>query len=463
MVRIAPSGAVRLRLQKVVAGRLTSLGQTVLVSGLRVRDGTWYRLRFSAVGAGPTTLRAKVWRATNAQPSGWQIRRSDSASRLQKAGGVGIRVGAGSRVGNLPVAFTIDNLVAKRAATSSGGSGGSGGSSDYLLMPRSELMALPTSGSAWTALKSIADGSLGTADLCDQNNKHNVRTLAVALVYARTGTSSYYTKARNAIMSAIGTERVGCYNAILSLGRQLGAYVLAADLIKLAGSDDSTFRSWLSSIRTRELGGHGRWKALTATHNDSTNNWGAFAGASRIAASLYLGDTTDVANAAKVVRGFLGDRSAYAGFRKPQSPELEWACSSDPSVFTPVNRSCTRSGINLDGVIPHDAMRDDNGLRWPMGSKGNAYTQETLQALMVQVELLYRSGYSGAWGWSSSALRRAADVVTRNARAGGPGWNQHSVHQHIPWLLNKRYGLSLPTKSAAFGRVFGYTDWLYSR
>src|SRR5919197_1120365 len=195
---------------------------------------------------------------------------------------------------------------------------------------------LPTTGSAWTSLKSIADGSLGTPDLCNQDNKHDVRTLAVALVYARTGIASYYTKARDAIMSALPTIQVGCYNAVLSLGRQLGAYVLAADFIKLSGTDDVTFRSWLTTIRTLYLGGHGRWVTLTGTHEDSNNNWGAFAGASRIAASLYPGGTGAVARASLVVRGFLGDRYAYSGFRTSlYDNELTWTCSSSGSNYTP--------------------------------------------------------------------------------------------------------------------------------
>ncbi|HUG48289.1 MAG TPA: hypothetical protein VMP67_07725 [Candidatus Limnocylindria bacterium] len=330
-------------------------------------------------------------------------------------------------------------------------------------MPRSELLSLPTTGSAWLVLKGAADSSWGSADLCNQDKQHGVMALAGALVYARTGQSSYYTKSRNAIMSAMATQRPGCSNAVLSLGRQLGAYVLAADFIKLSGSDDSTFRSWLSKIRTRELGGHGRWKALTATHADSTNNWGAFAGASRIAASLYLGDMTDVAAAAKVVRGFLGDRSAWAGFRKPGSPQLLWACSTSTSTFTPVNPACSRSGKNLDGVIPSDAHRDGKGLTWPMGPTGIGYTLEVLQGMILQTELLHRNGYGGAWTWSNSALRRAAGVVSRNGAAGGPTWNRASAQFHVPWLLNFRYGLSLPTKPARYGRVFGYTDWLYAK
>lgn len=36
-------------------------------------------------------------------------------------------------------------------------------------------------------------------------------------------------------MTAIKTQRVGCYSATLALGRQLAAYVLAADFARRSG------------------------------------------------------------------------------------------------------------------------------------------------------------------------------------------------------------------------------------
>ncbi len=328
---------------------------------------------------------------------------------------------------------------------------------DYLLMDRATLESLPTFGPAWDALKATADEPLGSARLRDQDARHGVRTLAVALVYARTGDPVYREKAREAVMDAIGSERERAGNSILALGRQLGSYVLAADLIGLDGEDDREFREWLDDIRTRELGGHGRWRTLTGTHEDSANNWGAFAGASRIAASLYLGDTDDVWAAAAVLRGFLGDADAYAGFQ-PVDDSADWAC--DPPHYVPVNPPCERDGINLDGAIVRDISRG-GGLEWPPGDDGVRYTLESLQGLVVQAELLRRNGYGDPWTWSDEALRRAAGIVTRSSASGGDGWNRSEVTVHLSWLFNARYDLGIPTEPAGFGRVFGYTDWLY--
>ena len=150
---------------------------------------------------------------------------------------------------------------------------------DYILMSRAALMARPVTGTPWRNLKAVADGSLGTPNLCDQNSRHHLRTLAAALVYARTGVASYGAKARGGVIAAIKTLRVGCDNATLALGRQLTAYVLAANFADMTGSSDVTFRAFLSTIVRRIIGGHGVWDSLYHTHIRSATNWGAYAGA----------------------------------------------------------------------------------------------------------------------------------------------------------------------------------------
>jgi hypothetical protein len=333
----------------------------------------------------------------------------------------------------------------------------SSGEGDYLLMSRADLMALPTSGPAWEALRGVADIDPGGANLRDQDDRHGVMTLAIALVHARTGEPGYRERAREEIMEVIGTERRRTGNSILSLGRQLPAYVLAADFIELDGADDERFREWLDGIRTEELGGHGRWRELVATHEDSANNWGAFAGAARIAASRYLDDTEDVEQAARVLAGFLGDRTAWAGFQ-PVDESASWAC--EPEQYTPVNPPCVRDGIDVDGAIVRDIDRGGD-LRWPPGDTGIDYTLESLQGLILQAELLYQGGYGDPWSWSDSAIRRAARIVTASGQAGGESWNPSEPSLHVPWLLNARYDLGLPTEPAGIGRAFGFTDWLY--
>ncbi len=337
-----------------------------------------------------------------------------------------------------------------------------GASGDYLLMPRAELLARPITGSAWTALKAAADGTFSKPNLCDQNSKHHLQTLAAALVYARTGTVSYQTKAQQAIMAALPTQVVGCSNAVLALGRQLTAYVLAADLSGLrTSSSGPAFATWLTAIRTKNIGGHSIWTSIKYTHENSPNNWGAYAGAARIAADRYLGDTTDLAAASKVTQGFLGDKTAYAGFNHNlSSAGVSWSCSGSATTYTPVNPVCTKSGVNVDGGVVSDVSRGGS-LKWPPADPGISYQLESIQGLGLQLELLYRGGETGAWSWSSSALKRMAGVVTRSAASGGTGWNGTQTARQMPWLLNRRYGLTLPTAATTYGRAIGFTDWIW--
>lgn len=352
------------------------------------------------------------------------------------------------------------------AATALSGSVGSitpnaTASSSYILMPRAELLALPTSGTAWSGLKAVADQALSTPDLCNQNSQHHLQTLAAALVFARTGTASYGSKARAAVLAAIQTQRDGCTNAVLALGRQLTGYVLAANLAGLSGAEDATFRSWLSTIRTKVIGGHPIWNSIVATHLSSPNNWGAYAGAARIAADVYLGDGTDLAAALRVTRGFLGDRAAYSGFTQNlTSAAISWTCTGSVTTYTPEDPACSKSGIALDGAVAADISRGGS-LRWPPSDPGIPYQLEAIQGVGLQVELLYRNGYPDAWAWSSNGLKRAAAIVTRSAAAGGTGWNATMASRQMPWLLNLRYGTSIPTQTSGMGRAIGFTDWLY--
>jgi hypothetical protein len=200
-------------------------------------------------------------------------------------------------------------------------------------MSYAEIAKLPMSGKPWEKVKAAADGWVGTPNVSDQDSKHDVNTLAIALVYARTANPAYRTKAAAAIMSVIGTEAGG---RTLALARNLVSYVIAADLIDLRSFDaaqDQKFRAWLTAVRNEKLDG----KTLISTHEVRPNNWGTHAGASRIAVDMYLGDTVDLERAARVFKGWLGDRTAYSGFEygdvtwqlDPKNPVGGQSCRSD--------------------------------------------------------------------------------------------------------------------------------------
>jgi len=65
-------------------------------------------------------------------------------------------------------------------------------------------------------------------------------------------------------------------------------------------------------------------------------------GASRAAIDVYLGDMQDLARTAQVFRGWVGDRSAYAGFS--YTNDLSWqAAPTKPATTTAAKATATAS------------------------------------------------------------------------------------------------------------------------
>ena len=315
-----------------------------------------------------------------------------------------------------------------------------------------ELAKLPTRGAAWRQLQATADGGLGKAKIRDQNDDHDVRTLAVALVYARTGREEYRAKAADAIAEAIGTEEGG---RTLALARNLPSYVVAADLIDLESYDSALadrFRSWLAAVRSETLDDG---KTLVQTSEERPNNWGTNAGAARAAADVYLEDTADLERAAQVFKGWLGDRTAYAGFI--YGSDLSWQVDSmSPVGVNPA--SATIQGQSVDGALPDD-MRRGGGFQIPPGRTG--YVWEALQGAVVEAEILRRAGYD-PWSWQDAALRRAVQYLYDLDQAYG-GWWAAGDDGWVPWLVNAAYGSSFPAARPTLpGKNMGWTDWTHA-
>ncbi len=282
-----------------------------------------------------------------------------------------------------------------------------------ILVSRDRLMSLPTSGAAWQAMVNEANGFSGV-NLNNQDDNNDVKLLAWALVTARTGgdVGPIY----QALSRVPGTEG----DNMLALGRNLAPVVLAADLV---GYRDPGFVNWLRGVTRANIGG----RTLISTHEDRPNNWGTHAGASRVAADIYLGDTADLGRAAAVFRGWLGERSAYAGF---SYGELDW--QSNPSAPVGINpRGAKIDGHSVDGVLPDD-LRRSGGFTWPPPAEN--YVYEALQGAILQAELLSRAGYA-SYQWGDSALARAYAWLYNVAAfpaEGDDSWQPH--------LVNARYG-----------------------
>ena len=318
--------------------------------------------------------------------------------------------------------------------------------SQGIWISREEIAALPMSGSAWQSLLDAANGSAGTPDVSNQDQDNNVLVLAKAIVFVRTSDERYRTEVRSQCMAAIGTEVGG---RTLALGRELLAYVVAADLVGLEASEDSAFRAWLRDTLTETLDG----RTLVETHEERPNNWGTHAGASRAAVAVYLGDRVELERTALVFQGWLGDRSAYAMF---SYGDLSW--QADASAPVGVNpRGAERDGVSIDGAQPEE-MRRGCAFQTPPCTTG--YAWEALQGAVAQAEILWRQGFE-TYSWSDQAILRSVQYLYNLDSMFG-GWAAESDDTWIPWIINYRYGTTFPADSPAnAGKNMGYADWTH--
>jgi hypothetical protein len=330
---------------------------------------------------------------------------------------------------------------------------------DAIWISKKELMALPASGSGWKTLLAGARQSVDSPSLANPNDQTDTITLAKALVGVRTGNQSMIDDARAAIMAAIGTEAGG---DSIGIARNLNSFVIAADLVGLDATQDAKFRNWLIYATRTEVYKDGR--TMVQMNEERPNNWGLMAGATRATVARYLKDKNDLARVAQVFKGWLGDRTSYAGFRYG-GPEKDLSWQIDPAA--PVGilpKGAVRDGHNLDGALPEEMRRGDsyNPGVWPPVPTG--YCWEALQGAFVLAEVLYRSGYP-AYEWQDRALLRAVQFLYGLGRdwaaVGDDAWQV--------FIINRRYGTNYVQDPAVAhdwyrsqGKVMAWTPWTHS-
>lgn len=323
----------------------------------------------------------------------------------------------------------------------------------YLWLSREQLQQLPTTGPAWERLKEKADEAAGDPTLSNQDSDTGVRILAKALIYGRTGQSTYRAEVSTAIeVITFGNTEDG--GRTLALGRNLVAYVIAADLIDLRAYKpalDDQFRAKLRTLLTKPLEGWGSQRTLQQTHELRANNWGTTSGASRIAVALYLGDRAELDRSAQVFRGYLGDLNAYNGFNYDE--DLSWqADPAHPVGINPVG--ATKDGHSIDGALPEE-MRRGGAFQWPPLETN--YPWGALQGAVVQAALLQQAGYP-AWEWQDKALLRAVQFLYKI------GWPAVGDDEWIIPLINCVYHTNFPVVTPAQpGKNVGWTDWTHAQ
>jgi hypothetical protein len=308
-----------------------------------------------------------------------------------------------------------------------------------------ELATRPTSGPAWEALVAASRQDTSAPNLSNQDDPTNVRVLAAALVFARTGGSALRDKVIAACTKAVGTESGA---RALALARELPAYVIAADLV---GYREPRFVTWVAGVRHAPMTGGPA--SLIASHEERPNNWGTHAAAARAACAAYLGDQAELERCARVFRGWLGDRDAYSAF---SYGDPAWqADASKPVGINP--KGTTKSGHSIDGVLADDQRRA-GGFVWPPPKEN--YVWEALQGAVVCAEILTRAGCAGylAFEYQDRALLRAVTRLHTEAQFPASGDDTF-----LPHIINRRYGTKFPAPIPSTpGKNCGFTCFTHA-
>jgi hypothetical protein len=310
-------------------------------------------------------------------------------------------------------------------------------------------------------LLSEAEGSLGTANVGDQDSNHDTATLAAALAAARTGRADLRAKAVDGLVSAINTEEGARW---LAVGRNLGAYAVAADVLGLRAdgnpsSAGSRVQAWLARFMTRTLS-HNNNSSQTTFHDSAWNsgsNASAQEGFAHAAVAAYLGDTGELNWAWNGFRRYAGDRSSPHSL---SSNDTSWQVRADDPVGIQ-DAGATKNGCRLDGAIGNDMSR---GGAFSCSPGYTQYPWVGLAGAVPAAVVLQRAGFP-SWTVANQAMKRALDYLWQvRSATGDAAWFDGDRGAQVVYLVNRVYGTNFPVKSpTGEGQTVGWTDWTHSR
>jgi hypothetical protein len=487
---------------------------TFQVGAYRVVDGTWGSVQLSNVitprtisqvgtvdDLSVTTIREHAmtvrWKQVGdgtGNPARYQVRVSRTPIRFDDADiacdkeGTGIGAFMWCYVGGLDASTTYDvqlspyrekngywvastrsNVV---TASTAGPTTLELSASKGIWLNRTEILKIATKGSAWDMVLADAAADPGTADISHQDSNHDVYTLAAALVCART--RAYCDKALTAIMSARGTE-VGA--RWLDVGRNLGAYVIAADLIGLHADADpdspgSRFERWVESWLTKRLPDHVTGDLRTFQPFSSGSNDSAQEGLAYTAVAAYLGDNTALKRAWDAYRAFACDPTAPSSLSIDVSKTVEFGWAHDNASPCAINPKGSKKTVpaglpgaggtyRLDGSVGND-MRRGGRFKWTPG-----YTQYPwvgLEGFIPTAVLLERAGYPAFSVADNAVLRTIQYLWHLRNNTGDTRWFDGVRSRELVSLVNVAYGRSFLIKEpVGGGRTIGYTAWSHAK
>jgi hypothetical protein len=321
--------------------------------------------------------------------------------------------------------------------------------SEGILLSPSEIAALPTTGPEWQAVLNRANNPLGGSVQVSTRSSNGVDLLAKAFVAARLNDNTLKGVVRDGLRATTLAGRDN--NDVLATLRQLQTYVIAADIIQLSIFDpafDASFRTWLNTERNHNYAGGGGGGSVISVHNFKPNNFGTHAGASRIAAALYLGDTSDFQAAANVWEGWVTGNDALLPLDYNWHTYDWHADVANPQGINPLG--ATRNGNRLDGVIPEDQERCGN-YSWPPCATN--YVHGAMDGTLLSFWMMSRKGYD-SWNWSNQATLRQYQW---KIEVGQPAYN--GFRWQVP-VINKVYGTAYgDADPSATSTNFGFAAW----
>ena len=317
-----------------------------------------------------------------------------------------------------------------------------------------EIAALPLAGTAYVSTRSAAWESWTLANLADQNSAHDTSVLAAALVAARTGDLALRVRAVNGILAAIGTEQGARW---LAIGRNLGAYVLAADVLGLHGHP--VIDPWFAGFFTKKLAHNNDSARLVGIREaawNSASNASAQEGFVHAALAAYFRRADELAWAWDGYRRYIGDRSSP--HRLSSNADAWQELPSDPVGIQP--RGASRNGCRLDGAVSNDMARGGLDVCTP------GYTQYPwvgLSGAIPAAVVLDRAGFP-AWTHMDSALRRSLEYLWAVRQAtGNAAWFDGKRAAAAIYLANRAYAAAFPVVGpTGADQTVGFTDWSHA-
>jgi hypothetical protein len=326
------------------------------------------------------------------------------------------------------------------------------GTTTGIWISRNEILALPTSGTAWDRVRSAAYSSWGSPCLNDLNCLHDTKVLAGALVAIRLNDNTLRTK----VITNLEAVKSSPLDRTLELARNIQSYVIAADII---GYHSSALDTFVRSMMDKSLPGRAGIPTVWQGALKDATNWGNHQRAAALTTYLYLNDTAKVAEVVRAHREYIGENVSPKTLTYDST---NWI--ADQSNKAGVNRKgSTIQGKVVSGVLPEDWRRGSE-FKWPPTASG--YMLEGMQGYVVTSAVLHRKNLV-SFSAGDSAIVRAMHMLfgTGEAAANSPIFRYPPTGDDtwMTWVVNKYGGTSFPTTTATPGKNMAWTDWTHAR